>query len=542
MKQILLIGFLSLFVIPAFADGTPYVFTDGDKIAQVEKDSFPTAAAPGYVFVKRYDAAAGRDRYFEISEADFDLVKSGKAEVTSTGQLIKDSSSSSSSSSGYSSSPKTYDYSSVVTIEDRSGGTSSKSGGSSYSTGGYVPDVKVTVSTTGSVPIKHVSTTHVRTVDMHEKPNPNPITETKPIAKTQIETPTTVVTQPKSQNSSGKKSAAELGLELSDDFARIVDGGATDDELYPNIDFATKIPVEATIGTLGSVPTYSLPQPSKSDARKQERQDKKEQKEQEKNSKNTYVPDTVTPQQMEFSQNVFMESAGLPYGKSYGSPPDIVTVPSLPVIETIEIPPETDPDPVDVKSANTFGGSGIPYKPQGEQTGVPYMSAQSSVESTDWLTRNTVVDDVKVETPTDEIKPQYVEITRQSEDELFPRLDFGVDDAKEEKVMASTSQVNKINSLSQSIVSKMASASDDLSVWRNAEGKFNTSRLLSDSIAGVVGGVAGGLITGTVLKNNQIEKGFETVQCSVAGKTVANWGDTFQVSINTNIKSYKIGG
>ena len=70
-----------------------------------------------------------------------------------------------------------------------------------------------------------------------------------------------------------------------------------------------------------------------------------------------------------------------------------------------------------------------------------------------------------------------------------------------------------------------------LSVWKDSEGNFNTSRLLSDSIAGVVLGTAGGLITSSVVKKNQVESGFEDIQCTVGGQVVAGWGDEFRVGI-----------
>lgn len=69
------------------------------------------------------------------------------------------------------------------------------------------------------------------------------------------------------------------------------------------------------------------------------------------------------------------------------------------------------------------------------------------------------------------------------------------------------------------------------SVWRNAEGKFNTARLASDSIAGVVLGTAGGLITSHLVKKNQVKTGFEDIQCTVGGQRVADWGDEFTVGI-----------
>lgn len=70
------------------------------------------------------------------------------------------------------------------------------------------------------------------------------------------------------------------------------------------------------------------------------------------------------------------------------------------------------------------------------------------------------------------------------------------------------------------------------SVWKTADGKFNTARLLSDSIAGVVLGTAGGLITANVVKKNQIEEGFEDLRCTIGGQAVADWGDEFSVGRN----------
>lgn len=67
--------------------------------------------------------------------------------------------------------------------------------------------------------------------------------------------------------------------------------------------------------------------------------------------------------------------------------------------------------------------------------------------------------------------------------------------------------------------------------WKDAEGNFNTARLVSDSVAGVVLGTAGGLITSSVVKKNQVENGFEDLKCTVGGQIVADWGDQFRVGI-----------
>ncbi len=71
----------------------------------------------------------------------------------------------------------------------------------------------------------------------------------------------------------------------------------------------------------------------------------------------------------------------------------------------------------------------------------------------------------------------------------------------------------------------------DVTVWRNEEGKFNTARLASDSIAGVVLGTAGGLITSNVIKKNQVKNGLEDIQCTVGGQVVGSLGDEFRVGI-----------
>ena len=72
----------------------------------------------------------------------------------------------------------------------------------------------------------------------------------------------------------------------------------------------------------------------------------------------------------------------------------------------------------------------------------------------------------------------------------------------------------------------------ETSKWKNEDGKFNTARLVSDSIAGVVLGTASGLITSHVVKKNQLKKGFEDLNCSIGGQVVAGWADEFIVGVN----------
>ena len=76
---------------------------------------------------------------------------------------------------------------------------------------------------------------------------------------------------------------------------------------------------------------------------------------------------------------------------------------------------------------------------------------------------------------------------------------------------------------------KSLTASFEVNKWKNAEGNFNTARLASDSIAGVVLGTAGGIITSKLVKKNQLKKGFEDIQCHIGGQSVADYGDEFTV-------------
>ncbi len=85
----------------------------------------------------------------------------------------------------------------------------------------------------------------------------------------------------------------------------------------------------------------------------------------------------------------------------------------------------------------------------------------------------------------------------------------------------------------RNIVSNLNGMTRDFgaSVWTTKDGNFNTSRLVSDSLAGVVLGTAGGLITSNVIKKNQIKGGFEDIKCTVGGQVVAEFGDDFMVGI-----------
>lgn len=71
----------------------------------------------------------------------------------------------------------------------------------------------------------------------------------------------------------------------------------------------------------------------------------------------------------------------------------------------------------------------------------------------------------------------------------------------------------------------------DKSVWKNADGSFNGVRLASDLTAGVVLGTVGGVVSGVLIKKNQVEKGFDALNCTVGGQKIADWGDEFTVGM-----------
>lgn len=67
--------------------------------------------------------------------------------------------------------------------------------------------------------------------------------------------------------------------------------------------------------------------------------------------------------------------------------------------------------------------------------------------------------------------------------------------------------------------------------WRNEDGKFNTARLASDGVAGVVLGTTAGLVTAHVVKKGQIKNGYEDIKCTIGGQEVSDWGDELTVGI-----------
>jgi hypothetical protein len=86
---------------------------------------------------------------------------------------------------------------------------------------------------------------------------------------------------------------------------------------------------------------------------------------------------------------------------------------------------------------------------------------------------------------------------------------------------------------SETTDSKLADLSafqlDKASWLKKTDGSVNTKRLLYDGGAMVVVGALGGFLTNHFVKAKQVDKGFESVQCKVAGMPIAGFGD--QVSV-----------
>ncbi len=89
----------------------------------------------------------------------------------------------------------------------------------------------------------------------------------------------------------------------------------------------------------------------------------------------------------------------------------------------------------------------------------------------------------------------------------------------------------RISSASSGLRKLKTSIESDYTVWKDEDGNFNTARLASDSIAAVVLGTAGGLITSNVVKKSQVKNGFEDIKCTIGGQTVSSWGDEFSVGV-----------
>ena len=94
-----------------------------------------------------------------------------------------------------------------------------------------------------------------------------------------------------------------------------------------------------------------------------------------------------------------------------------------------------------------------------------------------------------------------------------------------------TSRREQIDRAEDVLRAFFAEAQRNASVWKTEEGDFNTARLASDMTAGVVLGTVGGVVSASVIKKKQIEKGYEVLHCTIGGQSVADWGDELTVGM-----------
>lgn len=122
---------------------------------------------------------------------------------------------------------------------------------------------------------------------------------------------------------------------------------------------------------------------------------------------------------------------------------------------------------------------------------------------------------------------------RDPRQEGFTAITSSVSNKTEMTITISKGSAQKSEQRIKSIAANLQNMTANLgsSVWKNKEGNFNTSRLVSDSVAGVVLGTAGGLITSNIIKKNQVKGGFEDIKCTVGGQIVAEYGDDFSVGM-----------
>ena len=115
----------------------------------------------------------------------------------------------------------------------------------------------------------------------------------------------------------------------------------------------------------------------------------------------------------------------------------------------------------------------------------------------------------------------------------------GVNLVVQENTAKQNNPVNGVDNIDMNDVNKAAErlslffkqVDSDRSVWKNADGSFNATRLASDLTAGVVLGTVGGVVSGVLIKKSQVEKGFDALNCTVGGQRVADWGDEFRVGL-----------
>lgn len=144
---------------------------------------------------------------------------------------------------------------------------------------------------------------------------------------------------------------------------------------------------------------------------------------------------------------------------------------------------------------------------------------------------NLIKRDIKVEYETEDDKSEYRKETRTFN---VPKVKCVIQSCNDgfHQVNDNCISDNYLSQIEEDAARLDKLASDlKINKWRNKEGHFNTMRLMSDMTAGIVLGTTGALITSKMVKKSQIEDGFEDLECTISGQTVAQFGDDFTVYI-----------
>lgn len=114
-------------------------------------------------------------------------------------------------------------------------------------------------------------------------------------------------------------------------------------------------------------------------------------------------------------------------------------------------------------------------------------------------------------------------------DDMIEMLDQLMHDITNTTIVDELQPIYKIYKVLYEIDDSINSWNWKPSVWKTADGSFNTARLASDLTAGVVLGTVGGVVSGVLIKKNQLKHGYESLRCTLGGQNIADWGDEFSV-------------
>ncbi|MDR2685649.1 MAG: hypothetical protein LBB23_02640 [Rickettsiales bacterium] len=91
-------------------------------------------------------------------------------------------------------------------------------------------------------------------------------------------------------------------------------------------------------------------------------------------------------------------------------------------------------------------------------------------------------------------------------------------------------EIRKFDEQSKITLADLSAFQLDKASWMTkTDGGVNWKRLGFDALGGVAVGALGGFVTNAIVKNSQVDKGFDAVRCKVAGQETSGWGDSFSI-------------